>query len=90
MEVCFPSTAANYFHLLRTHMRMPFRKPLIVVSPKKLLRLKGACSTAEDFVDGQRFKPVIEDKHPELLPGDQVTKVLLCSGQVYYDLEDER
>ena len=90
MEVCFPSTAANYFHLLRTHMRMPFRKPLIVVSPKKLLRLKGACSTAEDFVDGQRFKPVIEDKNPDLLSGDQVTKVLLCSGQVYYDLEEER
>jgi len=61
MEVVFPSTAANYFHLLRTHMRMPFRKPLIVVSPKKLLRLRGACSSAEDFVEGTRFKPVIED-----------------------------
>jgi len=61
MEVCFPSTAVNYFHLLRTHMRMPFRKPLIVVSPKKLLRLRAACSEAEDFLEGQRFKPVIED-----------------------------
>ena len=90
MEVCFPSTAANYFHLLRTHMRMPFRKPLIVVSPKKLLRLKGACSTAEDFHEGQRFKPVIEDQNPDLVAPDQVKKVMLCCGQVYYDLEAER
>lgn len=49
MQVVMPSTAANYFHLLRTQMRMPFRKPLIVVSPKKLLRFKGACSDIEEF-----------------------------------------
>ena len=69
---------------------MPFRKPLIVVSPKKLLRLKAACSSAADFLDGERFKPVIEDQNADLVANDKVTKVLLCSGQVYYDLEAER
>jgi 2-oxoglutarate dehydrogenase complex dehydrogenase (E1) component-like enzyme len=49
MQVTMPSTAANYFHLLRAQMRMPFRKPLIVASPKKLLRFKGATSNIEDF-----------------------------------------
>jgi 2-oxoglutarate dehydrogenase complex dehydrogenase (E1) component-like enzyme len=47
MEVVQPSTAANYFHLLRTHMRMPFRKPLFVAAPKKLLRFKGANGTID-------------------------------------------
>jgi len=61
MEVVCPSTAANYFHLLRTHMLMPFRKPLIVVAPKRLLRFKGANSTFADMTDETRFKPVIED-----------------------------
>lgn len=87
MEVCWPSTAANYFHLLRTHMRMPFRKPLIVVAPKKLLRLKGACSDASDFTGETRFMPVIPDKNPGLVEPSKVRKVVLCSGQVYYDLE---
>jgi len=63
MEVCWPTTAANYFHLLRTHMRMPFRKPLIVIAPKKLLRYKGACSNAEDFTSETRFMPVIPDQN---------------------------
>jgi 2-oxoglutarate dehydrogenase E1 component len=49
------STAANYFHLLRTHMRVPFRKPLVVIAPKKLLRFKGACSDIEDFAEGTKF-----------------------------------
>lgn len=90
MEVCWPSTAANYFHLLRTHMRMPFRKPLIVVAPKKLLRLKGACSDAKDFTGETRFMPVIPDQNPVLAQPSQVRKVILCSGQVYYDLEAQR
>lgn len=67
MEVCWPSTAANYFHLLRTHMRMPFRKPLIVVAPKKLLRFKGACSDAAHFTGHTRFMPVIPDMNLDLV-----------------------
>ena len=71
-------------------MRLPFRKPLVVVAPKKLLRLKGACSTMEDFAPGTRFLPLIADKNPNLLQPKQVKKVILCSGQVYYDLDAAR
>lgn len=55
MEVAMPSNAANYFHLLRTHMRLPFRKPLIVVAPKKLLRYKGATSELKHFDENSRW-----------------------------------
>lgn len=90
MKVAHPSTAANYFHLLRTHMRMPFRKPMVVVAPKKLLRFKGATSTLKEFGEGTTFKPVIEDQNPKALDKSKVRKVILCSGQVYFDLEQER
>ena len=80
MQVVLPSTAANYFHLLRTQMRLPFRKPLVVVSPKKLLRFKGATSEIEDFGPGSRFLPLIGDKHPNLVAPEKVRKVVLCSG----------
>lgn len=55
MQVVMPSNAANYFHLLRAHMRQPFRKPLVVISPKKLLRFKGATSNIEDFETGTQW-----------------------------------
>lgn len=55
MEVVMPSNAANYFHLLRTHMRLPFRKPLVVIAPKKLLRFKGATSDLEFFSEKNRW-----------------------------------
>jgi len=71
-------------------MRMPFRKPLIVIAPKKLLRLKGACSDAEDFTGETRFQPVIPDQNPVLAAPDKVRKIVLCSGQIYYDLETQR
>lgn len=69
-------------------MRLPFRKPLVVVAPKKLLKFKGAMSNIEEFGEGKRFLPLIEDQ-ASLNPA-QVKKVILCSGQVYYDLEAER
>jgi len=90
MQVVHPSTAANYFHLLRTHMRMPFRKPLIVIAPKKLLRFKGATSNIEDFSDNTKFDPLISDNYPNLSSPEKIRKVILCSGQVYFDLEAER
>jgi len=55
MRVIHPSNAANYFHLLRTIMRMPYRKPTVVIAPKKLLRFKGATNSIEDFGEGTRF-----------------------------------
>jgi len=90
MQVAHPSTAANYFHLLRTHMRMPFRKPLIVIAPKKLLRYKGATSSIEDFDETTRFQSLLEDSNPKLVAPEKVRKIIFCSGQVYFDLEAER
>lgn len=80
MRVVNCSTAANYFHLLRGHMRMPFRKPLVVVAPKKLLRLRAACSVADDFTEEKGFQPLIPDKNANAIQKDRVKKVLLCSG----------
>lgn len=90
MQVVNCSTAANYFHVLRTHMRMPFRKPLIVIAPKKLLKLKAAGSSIEEFAENTRFQNLIGDQHDKLVPADKVKKVVLCSGQVYYDLIAQR
>jgi 2-oxoglutarate dehydrogenase E1 component len=71
-------------------MRMPFRKPLIVISPKKLLRFKGACSDIEDFGAETRFELLINDQNPNLVAPEKVKKIILCTGQVYYDLETQR
>lgn len=90
MQVVNCSTAASYFHLLRTQMRMPFRKPLIVIAPKKLLKFKGAASPIEDFGEGNRFKLALFDTNPNLVAPEKVRKVIMCSGQVYYDLDDAR
>ena len=90
MKVVNCSTAAQYFHVLRRQQRRPFRKPLIVVAPKKLLKLKAACSDIDQFKEGYRFKRVLPDDKQDLAPGSQVKRVIVCSGQVYYDLESER
>ena len=90
MQVVNCTTAASYFHLLRTQMRMPFRKPLIVAAPKKLLKFKGAGSDISEFGEGTRFRPLITDQNLSLIDKNQVKRVILCSGQVYYDLEDRR
>ncbi|WNI17945.1 multifunctional oxoglutarate decarboxylase/oxoglutarate dehydrogenase thiamine pyrophosphate-binding subunit/dihydrolipoyllysine-residue succinyltransferase subunit [Actinacidiphila sp. ITFR-21] len=86
MTVAVPSTPANYFHLLRWQVHNPHHKPLIVFTPKSMLRLKAAASKAEDFTAGQ-FQPVIGDTTVE---PDAVRKVVFCSGKVYYDLIEER
>lgn len=90
MMVVNCTTAAQYFHVLRRQVRRPFRKPLIVVAPKKLLKLKAANSDIELFDEGLRFHKCIPDVHPNLAPNDKVRKVVFCSGQIYYDLEAER
>jgi 2-oxoglutarate dehydrogenase E1 component len=86
MTVAVPSTPANYFHLLRWQVHNPHHKPLIVFTPKSMLRLKAAASAAEDFTSGS-FQPVIADHSVQ---ADEVRKVVFCSGKVYYDLVAER
>jgi 2-oxoglutarate dehydrogenase E1 component len=86
MQVCDPSTPAQYFHLLRRQMKRNFRKPLIVMTPKSLLRLKGANSPLDDFIEG-RFHEVLDDADVD---AGRVRRVCLCSGKVYYDLLDRR
>lgn len=90
LQVVMPSNAANYFQLLRTHMRLPFRKPMVVIAPKKLLRFKGATSDIKYFDEAHKFESMFKDNYEKLVPGDKVRKVVICSGQVYYDLEAKR
>jgi len=89
-QVVNASTAAQIFHVLRRQLRRPFRKPLIVMSPKKLLRLKDACSNMEEFKEGLRFKRIIHDTNKSLVAPDKVKRVIFCSGQVYYDIDNAR
>lgn len=82
MTIAQPSTPASHFHLLRQQAYARPRRPLVVFTPKQLLRLKAAASPVEDFTHG-KFEPVIGDAEHA---GKQVDRVLLCSGRVYYDL----
>jgi 2-oxoglutarate dehydrogenase E1 component len=87
IQVCVPTTPAQIFHLLRRQMLRPYRKPLIVMSPKSLLRNKLAVSSLAELADG-RFQLVIGET--DALDPAGVTRVVLCSGKVYYDLVEER
>jgi 2-oxoglutarate dehydrogenase E1 component len=87
MTVAMPSTPASYCHLLRWHAYHEPRRPLVVFTPKSMLRLKAASSTVDDFTTGE-FEPVIRDT--ELPDASAVRRVVLCSGKVYYDLLGER
>jgi 2-oxoglutarate dehydrogenase E1 component len=89
MYVCNLTTPANYFHALRRQLHRNFRKPLIVFEPKSLLRHKLAVSPLADFAEGTRFQYVIPEID-EIAPPDQVRRVAICSGKVYYDLLAER
>jgi 2-oxoglutarate dehydrogenase E1 component len=83
IQVCIPSTPAQMFHLLRRQMLRPYRKPLIVFTPKSLLRSKDAASPIAELTQG-RFQPVIAEQ--DLLPSDKVRRIIACSGKVYYEL----
>jgi len=87
IQVCMPTTPAQIFHLLRRQMHQRCRKPLIIMSPKSLLRHRLAVSTLEDLSDGmfQRVIPEVDS-----LENDKVARVVLCSGKVYYDLLEKR
>jgi 2-oxoglutarate dehydrogenase E1 component len=87
VQVCVPTTPSQIFHLLRRQAIRPLRRPLIVMSPKSLLRHKQAISSLEDLAEG-KFETVIAD-HGESDPND-ITRMILCSGKVYYDLLAKR
>jgi 2-oxoglutarate dehydrogenase E1 component len=87
MQVCVPTTPAQMFHLLRRQTLLECRKPLIVMTPKSLLRHRLAISTLEDLSAGE-FQPLIDEVDP--LDVSQVTRVVLCSGKVFYDLLEKR
>ena len=87
MQVCFPSTAAQMFHMLRRQVLRPYRKPLIVMSPKSLLRRKLSTSPVDELVNG-KFQNIIDEI--DELDKEQVTRLLFCSGKVYYDLLEQR
>ena len=87
VQVCVPTTPAQVFHMLRRQALRPLRKPLIVMSPKSLLRKKEAVSTLDELANG-RFQTVIGEVD-ELNPKD-VKKIVMCSGKVYYDLVAHR
>ena len=86
MQVCYPSSAAQIFHLLRRQMKQTFRKPLIVMTPKSMLRLPAARCLTRDLTDG-RFRTIID---PMTCKPEDVTKVILCTGKIYYELENRR
>jgi 2-oxoglutarate dehydrogenase E1 component len=86
LRLVIPTTPANYFHLLRRQALSPKRKPLVVFTPKSLLRHKDCVSAVSDFTTGE-FRPVIEDHQADPAA---VRRVLLCSGKVYYDLAQAR
>ena len=89
MTVCNITTPANYFHALRRQLKRNYRKPLVIMTPKSLLRHKLAVSTLQDMADGTHFLTVIGEQD-ELVAADQVRRVVLCAGKVYYDLLAER
>ena len=88
-QVIVPTTPANYFHALRRQMRRSFRKPLVVMTPKSLLRHKDAVSRLVDFGPGSSFRRILTEIDP-LTDGAKVRRVVLCSGKVYFDLLAER
>jgi 2-oxoglutarate dehydrogenase E1 component len=97
IQVAYCTTPANYFHVLRRQMHRPFRKPLVLMTPKSLLRHKRVVSSLAEMADGSSFHRVLWDDAQAkpgstvaLAPDDRIQRVVLCSGKVYYDLFEER
>jgi 2-oxoglutarate dehydrogenase E1 component len=98
LQVCNLTTPANYFHALRRQMHRPFRKPLVIMTPKSLLRHKRAVSNLEDLAPGNSFHRIMVDGAEAgcdvggivLKPDSEIKRVILCSGKVYFDLVDAR
>jgi 2-oxoglutarate dehydrogenase E1 component len=97
MQVANCTTPANYFHILRRQLKRDIRKPLILMTPKSLLRHKRAVSKLDEFAAGSSFHRLLLDDAEQARPGDfrlledaRIRRVVLCSGKVYYDLLEER
>ncbi|MGH2342258.1 2-oxoglutarate dehydrogenase E1 component [Segnochrobactraceae bacterium EtOH-i3] len=98
MQVANCSTPASYFHILRRQLKRNFRKPLILMTPKSLLRHKRAVSTLDEFgIENGHFRRLLSDDAErlpdqaiQLVPKEKIRRVVLCSGKVYYDLYEER
>ena len=97
MQVAYPTTPANYFHVLRRQLHREFRKPLILMTPKSLLRHKRAVSRLEELGKGTTFHRILYDDaqmQPDaaikLVPDEKIRRLILCTGKVYYDLYEER
>jgi 2-oxoglutarate dehydrogenase E1 component len=88
MQVANCTTPANYFHILRRQMRRGFRKPLVLMTPKSLLRHKLAVSSAADFTGESHFRRIISDLNPP--PQGETRRLVLCSGKLAYDLIETR
>ena len=89
MQVAYCSTPANYFHVLRRQLKREFRKPLILMTPKSLLRHKRCVSRLEELADGSTFHRLLWDDGQNLVPDEKIRRVILCTGKVYFDLFDE-
>jgi 2-oxoglutarate dehydrogenase E1 component len=87
MQVCYPTTPAQYFHLLRRQVRQETARPLVVMTPKSLLRLPAATSSIEELTSGG-FRPVIDDA--EVADRNAVRRIVVCGGKVFYDLAAAR
>src|ERR1700704_746365 len=87
IQVCNVTTSAQYFHVLRRQMKRDFVKPLVIMTPKSLLRSEQASSRTEDFTSGG-FSEILGS--PEVGPAEKIKRVILCSGKVYYDLLNYR
>ncbi|HEX5885508.1 MAG TPA: multifunctional oxoglutarate decarboxylase/oxoglutarate dehydrogenase thiamine pyrophosphate-binding subunit/dihydrolipoyllysine-residue succinyltransferase subunit, partial [Pyrinomonadaceae bacterium] len=87
LQVCYPTTPAQYFHLLRRQVRPGMERPLVIMTPKSLLRLPASTSSIDDLATGG-FQPLIDDH--EITDADAVKKIVFCSGKVFYDLVEAR
>lgn len=87
LQVCYPTTPAQYFHLLRRQVRPGMERPLVIMTPKSLLRLPAASSSIDDLGNGG-FQPLIDDA--AITDREEVKRIVMCSGKVYYDLAEAR
>jgi 2-oxoglutarate dehydrogenase E1 component len=84
------STPANFFHAMRRQVKLPFRKPLVVMTPKSLLRLPEARSSFDDMLPNTEFQRIIPDAGSAAQRPDQTKRVVFCTGKVFYELQKER
>ncbi|KAB0264692.1 2-oxoglutarate dehydrogenase E1 component [Microvirga brassicacearum] len=96
MQVAYCTTPSNYFHIMRRQLKREFRKPLILMTPKSLLRHKRCVSSLDDIAEGTSFHRVLKDDAQKgaegikLVKDDKIRRVVICTGKVYYDLCEER